>query len=85
MRHRRQPRRIIDVVSSSSSSEDTHDLAVLQTDDVVENSEDIALDDDLYARWLKYMYGSSAAIRNRRGYGLAKMDAIEEDKYLGLC
>ncbi|CAJ2660220.1 unnamed protein product [Trifolium pratense] len=79
MRHRRQPRRIIDVVSSSAS-EDTHDLAVLQTDDVDEYSEDIALGDELLARWLKCM----DPLR-RSELELAEMDANEGDKYLGLC
>ncbi|KAI5412514.1 hypothetical protein KIW84_057258 [Lathyrus oleraceus] len=41
MRHRRQPRRIIAPVSSSAL-DDTHDPSELQTDDEVENSEDIA-------------------------------------------
>jgi len=35
---------------SSSASEETHDKSVLQTDEVVENSEDIVDDDEFVAR-----------------------------------
>lgn len=88
MRHLRQPTRSIALVSSAS--DDTHDSSLLQTDDDVEISKDIA------CVWILYNSAEKEERKKkqgwkiresdyRRGWGLAKMVAIEGDVYLGLC